>query len=716
MGEMEMGEQLKLISLTIGSSDTKKNLEDGNFHFYNEGKHIPINFFKAFPKSYLKKPTNASQAGRCPEISVSAIIGKNGSGKSALIEELIRIINNFAYNRIKSPNADLNLAGRNINHTLHFKIGERDYYLNHNSSQNIETSSYYDDSLGKVDVKKTMEQSSTKLYENSIDETNDETNRIDNKLDTKTLFSSHFFYTILVNYSIYAFNTRDNAAEYEEENEGENNHWLKGVFHKNDGYQTPIVLNPMRTEGNFDINKEASLAKDRLISLFLDGSIENVNEKNILDSLIIAPPFKWEPLEEKIKNKWGEEKISVFKANISGIKKAWLKKYKFHPEHESSFKGTNWSVPLAPLELAIEYLAYKTLTIAWRYGKDILRDKEIEESIFTASGVIPEEDLDHLIEILDKDTSHITTKLRQVLSFLILNHYPVDTIPYGSTPPKYRKNEYEKYKEEMSIWKDWTDSKNLSEYKHISKDNLNRERINEAKQQYGWKSIDFCPAHCFNTEILLKRESSNDDIYKITQISSGERQQIYSISTILYHLRNLNSISDDGRISYKHVNLILDEIELYFHPEYQRTFIYELLSSICRAGLDRIESINIMMATHSPFILSDIPKDNVLFLQDGKPCEVDAETFGANIHTLYRNSFFMEGAPMGEFAKNKIKSLFERVKAKDMKENDALLNEIKLVEEPIIRSQLLRLYKENTSHDFCNKEKRIEELEKKYNS
>lgn len=68
---------------------------------------------------------------------------------------------------------------------------------------------------------------------------------------------------------------------------------------------------------------------------------------------------------------------------------------------------------------------------------------------------------------------------------------------------------------------------------------------------------------------------------------------------------------------------------------------------------------------------------------------------------------------MGEFAKNKIKSLFERVKEKDMKEDDVLLNEIKLVEEPIIRSQLLKLYKENTSHNFCNKGKRIEELEDK---
>ena len=32
--------------------------------------------------------------------------------------------------------------------------------------------------------------------------------------------------------------------------------WLTGIFHKNDGYLTPVVLNPFRREGRLDIRKE----------------------------------------------------------------------------------------------------------------------------------------------------------------------------------------------------------------------------------------------------------------------------------------------------------------------------------------------------------------------------------------------------------------------------------------------------------------------------
>lgn len=64
---------------------------------------------------------------------------------------------------------------------------------------------------------------------------------------------------------------------------------------------------------------------------------------------------------------------------------------------------------------------------------------------------------------------------------------------------------------------------------------------------------------------------------------------------------------------FRHVTIIFDEIELYFHPEMQRTFIANLIDGISQLSLKNIRSIQIMLVTHSPFILSDIPKINVLF-------------------------------------------------------------------------------------------------------
>ena len=63
---------------------------------------------------------------------------------------------------------------------------------------------------------------------------------------------------------------------------------------------------------------------------------------------------------------------------------------------------------------------------------------------------------------------------------------------------------------------------------------------------------------------------------------------------------------------------MLEEIELYFHPEWQRSFTCNLMEIIGQLTFKQIRSINVLYVTHSPYILSDIPKTNVLFLKNGE--------------------------------------------------------------------------------------------------
>lgn len=95
---------------------------------------------------------------------------------------------------------------------------------------------------------------------------------------------------------------------------------------------------------------------------------------------------------------------------------------------------------------------------------------------------------------------------------------------------------------------------------------------------------------------------------------------------MLYHLVNLNSTLHDVSIEkehlsflkYHHVCMLMDEVELYYHPDLQRKFVKLLLDSITSVPLDNIYDINITLVTHSPFVLSDIPQSNILCLQRRK--------------------------------------------------------------------------------------------------
>jgi predicted ATP-binding protein involved in virulence len=177
--------------------------------------------------------------------------------------------------------------------------------------------------------------------------------------------------------------------------------------------------------------------------------------------------------------------------------------------------------------------------------------------------------------------------------------------------------------------------------------------------------INHIPPSIFDIEFILKdiQKENSTSTSTFNDLSSGEQQMIHAIQSVIYHLNNLQSVNYSvvDRVKYKSINVVFDEIELYFHPEYQRKFINELLKSLKKVYLGKkvgVQSINIQFLTHSPFILSDIPTNNILKLENGNKVPFDnfEKTFGANIHEQLTQSFFMESTT-GEFALEKINGI-----------------------------------------------------------
>ena len=123
-----------------------------------------------------------------------------------------------------------------------------------------------------------------------------------------------------------------------------------------------------------------------------------------------------------------------------------------------------------------------------------------------------------------------------------------------------------------------------------------------------------------------------------------------------------------GHVQKKDVLLFLDEAETSLHPEWQRQLVYNLVwffenfASGCR--------VQLVFASHSPVLLSDIPIGNAVFMKrksgtDGC-CECEVlrpgrgvfdNTFCANIHDLYAHPFFLENGFVGKFATEKVNGL-----------------------------------------------------------
>lgn len=178
--------------------------------------------------------------------------------------------------------------------------------------------------------------------------------------------------------------------------------------------------------------------------------------------------------------------------------------------------------------------------------------------------------------------------------------------------------------------------------------------------------------------------------------SSGEK---YFLS-IYARLHDLRKELDKDK-SNNNLLLLLDEAELTLHPEWQRNFIYETISASKK--IFNGYQLQFLFSSHSPFLLSDLPKSNVIFLDkdENGNCVVRnpddiSQTFGANIHSLYRSSFFLENGFVGEFAKQKIDWVIGLLNGNNPKEVEKNKQEINFIieniGEPLLRNKLREMY------------------------
>ena len=705
---------------------------------------LPHDFFSVNVLDENRQPL------KMPFVNISAIVGKNGCGKSSLIEFLIKLINNFAINKEFSLSQDFKDA-KEVYGRVYYEIDNHLYYIDCCASSKKSTRKH------------------VKYSDNSI-----------NKRD--------FFYSIISNYSLYAYN-----------NKYENKIWLDYLFHKNDSYQMPIVITPMRHDGNIDINVENNLSKLRLLSIF--SQAENTLGRKISNDkyadgviLSIKPASK---LISYIMKKFNDDKTKYIpfsskiyysdiinqNININDLKN----EIKFWTRFNKNF-WTKYRYLIHHADLIAKDLMYNKSNQINDYLDLLL--KNLKTRNFEVNNVVTESIealkencqfmnsiqfqrlmiIIYICELWDKkkvfgrhslaldfsklNAAHECTETK-VQAYLYVIY---KTISIFETYEPYKKifdfdlnefvlfdGEYEKrtsfFNRLEECFKNLFDDngnikvnykslklrqtlnyltvKNLNKWYHqlqimgpisgasyyFTFDKLHR-IIDNYSDEVDDDNISLLPPPIFSTEIMVKE---NSDVFKLSSMSSGELQMLYSVGALIYHLRNLDyKVSNESMIQYKYINIVLEEVEQYFHPEYQQDYVHTLLTYIANACFKNIKGINIVLVTHSPFVLSDIPKQNVLFLKEGMPTySMQENTFGANIHSMLQNGFFLNGLPIGGFAKDKIKELTQKLHNGTFDEN--ILDTIRLISEPIIKSQLLKMYSDyELPYNYENKIKQLE--------
>lgn len=654
------------------------------------------------------------------EVSINAIVGQNGDGKSTLLEVILRVLNNFACTQGYLVDQPTLKYVEGVNAILYYEIDYNIYAI------------------------KCVEKEVT-WYKNG------EVIVLPEGLDTqkKRFLRDNclpdLFYMMVINYSLYAYTPASlgNATD-----EG---YWIDGLFHKNDSYQTPVVLNPMRTKGSIDIIREEYLSKQRLMSIFVnsDGDekerMVSNSEKAVGYAFSLEKESKflkktlhkffldtfqdeliWEDMKpyeysnekipseitERFKDFWGAfqfelaenpklvKECSIILSNRRRARKTDLRKYltlinnTVYPVNNKESKkrqggfGREFGMLVNSrngelymlnyrqfYRLMLIFLIWRALTETDRYAmrgarlNDALSDTSnprnaamlylvykfisIAETYqgFCNAYYLTEEKYTPLIR--EWPNLDALGTIKQDLE-LIMRTNDYRTLKFKQTV-RYLKQREEYYGAELC------DFPHISYDYFLSFDDMNRQMVGIPLKEIQWR----LPCPVFVGDIVLY---DGKDYYPLDTLSSGMIQRLNTVGSLIYHLRNLDDNQEaEGMIAYNQVCIVMEEVELYYHPEYQKSYLNYLLEQISRAGLSRLKSLNLVFVTHSPFILSDLTRNDILCLENGVQVDLKFQTFGANIHDLLRHPFFMKNGTIGDYAQKVINEIIVSLSIYDAK-------------------------------------------------
>lgn len=167
--------------------------------------------------------------------------------------------------------------------------------------------------------------------------------------------------------------------------------------------------------------------------------------------------------------------------------------------------------------------------------------------------------------------------------------------------------------------------------------------------------------------------------------------------------------------------ILLDEGELFLHPQAQTKYMHNLVHMVPMFFKDK--KIQIIVSTNSPFILSDMQDSNVLYLkqlnQDSGLVKGESigKTFGTNINTLLISNFFMQDGITGRLSKDKINELlYELNHAEGSIDIEKIRSLLEILGDELIKMKLVRLLdrKIHSESEIVSEliyhEKKVEEL------
>ncbi|MFP8894054.1 restriction system-associated AAA family ATPase [Chryseobacterium sp. EZn1] len=155
--------------------------------------------------------------------------------------------------------------------------------------------------------------------------------------------------------------------------------------------------------------------------------------------------------------------------------------------------------------------------------------------------------------------------------------------------------------------------------------------------------------HIFHFNLFRLKKKNSYDKMLLKAFSDGEHQFLHTMGICLL-------------LGDKSTLMLLDEPETHFNPEWRSEFISLLKDCLNKSGTNHLMR-DILITSHSPFIISDCFPDKVIVFDKGNQPQnaqdLDIDTFGTSVNIL-TNKIFKRKNTIGEYSLKKLNAYRER--------------------------------------------------------
>ena len=128
------------------------------------------------------------------------------------------------------------------------------------------------------------------------------------------------------------------------------------------------------------------------------------------------------------------------------------------------------------------------------------------------------------------------------------------------------------------------------------------------------------------TRLVIDKDGEK---FEFSQLSSGEKMMLSLVVDIARRLAIANP-SLENKLEGEGI-ILIDEIDLHLHPQWQRKLLPALTHTF--------PNIQFIVTTHSPQVLSHIPRESVFLLEDNKISDREIYTEGRDSNSILQDAF-----------------------------------------------------------------------------